>query len=148
MDVVLLRELVEAAKADGISRLVVGGVVQYAGDVLLLRRHADDFLGGLWELPSGVVETGEYLDVALYREVREEVGLDLIAMTHFLGSFDYQSGHGEPTRQFNFAGTLRSSGPIELQEHDAYLWLSPGEDAPVTEAVKIVLSEYRRLQTR
>jgi len=32
---------------------------------------------GLWSVPGGRVESGEYLDVAVKREVSEETGLDV-----------------------------------------------------------------------
>lgn len=61
----LLAELTSAAETDGVQQLVVGAVIHDDGEVLLLRRPADDFMGGIFELPSGKVEPGETLDSAL-----------------------------------------------------------------------------------
>ena len=69
-------DLARQAAADGIQQLVVGGIVHRDGAVLLLKRPDDDFMGGIWELPSGKAEPGETLDAALTREVIEETGLD------------------------------------------------------------------------
>jgi 8-oxo-dGTP diphosphatase len=112
--------------------------------VLLLRRPQSDFMGGIYELPSGKVEPGETLDAALRREVQEETGLDVTAITGYLGSFDYTSGGGKKSRQFNFTTSVTTTGPVRLQEHDAYLWASPDPDAPVTDAIKNVLGNYLR----
>ncbi len=58
------------------------------GRVLLSRRHDHLHQGGLWEFPGGKLERGETLQQALRREIREELGLELlehrplIAITH------------------------------------------------------------------
>jgi 8-oxo-dGTP diphosphatase len=67
-------------------------------------------------------------------------------LCEYLGHFDYTSGSGKKSRQFNFAVDVAVYGPIELQEHDAYLWLSLSEEPPVTDAIKDVLARYRELR--
>jgi len=142
----LFEKLNAEAKRDGVQQLVVGAVVQHNGKVLLLQRQEDDFMGGIFELPSGKVEADEALDAALIREVKEESDLDVAAIGDYLGSFDYTSGSDKKSRQFNFAVDVASPGPVELQEHGAYAWTALTEEQPVTEAVKEVLSKYRELR--
>jgi 8-oxo-dGTP diphosphatase len=96
-------QLVHEAEADGIQQIVVGAVIQHDGRVLILRRSEDDFMGGIWELPSGKVDPGETLDQSLAREVLEETGLTLTAFNRYLGSFDYRSSGGKQSRQYNFS---------------------------------------------
>lgn len=142
----LLEQLTAEAERDGVQQLVVGAVVQHDGKVLLLQRPEDDFMGGIFELPSGKVEAGEALDAALKREVKEESGLSVSAIRDYLGSFDYQSGSGKKSRQFNFAVDIAEPEPVTLQEHDAYAWTALTEEPPVTDAVKEVLSKYREVR--
>ncbi|MCK4714259.1 MAG: NUDIX domain-containing protein, partial [Candidatus Aenigmarchaeota archaeon] len=59
----------EEAKRSGISRYVVAAVITKSSEVLPLRRPESDFMGGIYELPSGKVEEGESLGDALHREV-------------------------------------------------------------------------------
>jgi 8-oxo-dGTP diphosphatase len=49
------------------------------GRVLLTRRHDHLHQGGLWEFPGGKLEPGESIEQALGREIREELGLELLA---------------------------------------------------------------------
>ncbi|SDL66099.1 8-oxo-dGTP diphosphatase [Glycomyces sambucus] len=143
MDDQLIDKLTAQAAEDGIIQLVVGAVITDEEDrVLLLKRPADDFMGGLWELPSGKVDPGERLDTALAREVKEETGLDLTEITTYLGHFDYTSGSGKPTRQFNFAITTTAVEPIKLTEHDKHQWLTISDNLPVSDAVKLILRGY------
>ncbi|WP_280267940.1 NUDIX hydrolase [Nocardia wallacei] len=143
VDSSLLHQLTSDATRDEVQQLVVGAVLQHDGKVLLLQRPTDDFMGGIWELLSGKVEPGEALDQALIREVKEETGLDVARITHYLGEFDYQSGSGKKSRQFNFVVDATATEPVVLQEHDAYTWTNLTDEPPVTDAVKQVLVRYQ-----
>lgn len=46
------------------------------GRVLLAQRPEGKSLAGLWEFPGGKVELGESPEVALIRELREELGIE------------------------------------------------------------------------
>lgn len=139
----LIEQLTAEATNDGVQQLVVGAVVTRGQDVLLLRRPVDDFMGGIYELPSGKVDPGEALDQALIREVKEETGLDVARIVGYLGDFDYASGSGRKSRQFNFAVDVTTPGPVLLTEHDEYRWVAIAEEPPVTDSVKTVLARYR-----
>ena len=53
------------------------GALIYEGDRILMALRARPPLEGLWSLPGGLVETGESLNDAVCREVREETGLEI-----------------------------------------------------------------------
>jgi len=56
---------------------VAAGVIWRGNQLLISKRHTDDLLGGLWELPGGTRESGETLEECLVREVREELGIEI-----------------------------------------------------------------------
>ncbi|MEU5052057.1 NUDIX domain-containing protein [Streptomyces sp. NPDC021096] len=145
LDTALLDDLARTAERDGITKTVVGAVIaDNDGKVLLLHRPADDYLGGLWELPSGGVDAGETLIEALGREVAEETGLTVTAVGGYLGHFDYRSGSVRATRQFNFAATVTGE-TVTLTEHDVHLWADHAQHNRVSSAVQAVLDTWRRL---
>lgn len=125
----LEEELLLAARRANVERLVVGAAIIQAGRVLLLKRRQDDFLGGMFEMPGGVVEVGETLNQGLAREIKEETGLNIRKVVAYLGFFEYVSGGGLLTRQFNFQVSVAAPYAVELTEHDDFVWAEPREMA-------------------
>lgn len=66
--------LVDNARALEVS---VGVIFNRAGQVLISQRPLHVPLGGLWEFPGGKCEPGESSRQALYRELREEIGIEV-----------------------------------------------------------------------
>ena len=134
----------EEANSEGIVRYVVGAVIAKEDTVLLLRRKIDDFMGGIYELPSGQVDDSESLESALRREVLEETGLDMVEIRRHLSNFDYESKSGTPTRQFNFEVRVCCASRVQLTEHDAHIWVSMCDIGyyEVTPSVRKVLDAF------
>ena len=57
---------------------VSAGLVFRANKLLITQRHANAHLGGLWEFPGGKRETDETFELCLARELREELGVDVV----------------------------------------------------------------------
>jgi mutator protein MutT len=54
------------------------GVIKKEGQYLIAQRLNHAHQGGLWEFPGGKVEPGESIERALLREIREELGVEII----------------------------------------------------------------------
>lgn len=119
--------LEENARADGIEKFVVGAIItNERGEIFLAKRKADDFMGGLYEIPGGNANKGEKILDTLIREIKEETNLDIKKVTSYIDQFDYLSGNSKKCRQFNFKVEV-TGGPILLTEHDSYKWISLNE---------------------
>ncbi len=59
---------------------VVVGVIWRGPRFLVTKRPEGGFLGGLWELPGGKVHEGESDEEALRRELREELGTEVMLL--------------------------------------------------------------------
>jgi mutator protein MutT len=67
---------------------VAAGLVFRQGRLLITQRFAGAHLGGLWEFPGGKREPNETFEACLIRELREELGIEIVvgplveAITH------------------------------------------------------------------
>ena len=57
---------------------VAAALVFREGKLLIAQRHAGAHLGGLWEFPGGKREPNETFEACLVRELREELGIEVV----------------------------------------------------------------------
>jgi mutator protein MutT len=103
---------------------VVCAVLERDGLVLLAQRPKGKHLPLKWEFAGGKVEPGEDPAAAIVREIREELGCDIVivrALPPFL--HDYQSAVIE---MIPFVCALRAgSAEPHPHEHIAIKWVEP-----------------------
>ncbi|WP_407287807.1 (deoxy)nucleoside triphosphate pyrophosphohydrolase [Streptomyces sp. BP-8] len=109
------------------ERVVVGGAVCQGGRLLAARRSAPPALAGRWELPGGKVEDGETPERALARELREELGVEVVVGERIPGEWVLRPGYVLQV----WTARLVSGEPQPLQDHDELRWLLPGEEPQV-----------------
>ena len=92
---------------------VSAAILRRDGRVLIARRPSKGLLGGLWEFPGGKVEDGETNAIALVREIREELGVEIEPVEH-LGTYRHAYTHFRVTLQAWFAN-LKEGEPAALE---------------------------------
>ncbi|MFF0136362.1 (deoxy)nucleoside triphosphate pyrophosphohydrolase [Streptomyces sp. NPDC005227] len=103
--------------------VVVGGALVHEGRLLAARRSAPPELAGRWELPGGKVEPGETPELALVRELREELGVQTEPLERVPGEWPLKPGY---VLVVWAAGLLPgSAAPRPLEDHDELRWLTP-----------------------
>lgn len=116
------------------------------GAVLIARRPLDKSLGGLWEFPGGKVEAGESAEVALRRELREELQLEvgsLQAMEPVVHTYEFGT-----IRLLPFLAQCQERPKVQLMEHSDFRWAAcdaltsfewAPADLPVVAALRLIL---------
>ena len=100
---------------------VVGAIVERNGAVFAARRNADRSAGGLWEFPGGKVEAGESPEVALRRELQEELGVDIsVGLLVDRSLSDVGSVRIELSC---YAAEFEGDDPVSSSDHDAMTWV-------------------------
>ncbi len=67
------------SKTESLTK-VVAAVVSRDGRYLVAQRPLAKHHGGLWEFPGGKIQSGETPADAITRELREELGVDLVGV--------------------------------------------------------------------
>lgn len=99
---------------------VTAGIIRRNGMFLITLRPPEGLLGGLWEFPGGKREEGETLEDCLRREIKEELGVDIVVGDLFIKV---------PHAYTHFRITLYvyecrlEKGRIRCRECDAFQWI-------------------------
>jgi 8-oxo-dGTP diphosphatase len=125
---------------------VVCAILKRENLFFLARRPEGKRLGGFWEFPGGKIEPGESAEVALHRELSEELGCTVV-ITHTLPPVEHVYEWGG-IRLMPFVCELAagSAEPV-AHEHSALAWVTLEEfsryelapaDVPVIELLKSI----------
>ena len=99
---------------------VVAAILHRDGAYFATQRGYGEF-EGMWEFPGGKIEPGESRDVALKREIQEELGVDIVIEDLICTTeYDYSSFH----LTMHCYLCSAASGEIELREHKSARWLT------------------------
>lgn len=101
---------------------VVAAVIEHEGLILACRRRPEKAAGGKWEFPGGKVERREAQEEALIREIREELGVEIIARVRL--RTDDTSVGSQTIRLSCFLAKLSGQLPTRSIDHDELRWLS------------------------
>lgn len=103
---------------------VVAAVIIKDGEFLCAQRSNTKYLAYKWEFPGGKVESGEQLEDALIREIKEELGCSISIKNHLLTTehnYDFAT-----VRIDAFICELIDEEP-QCLEHNAIRWLDSNE---------------------
>ena len=102
---------------------VVGAILIDDGKILCAQRSQTMSLPNLWEFPGGKIELNETPQIALKRELTEELLIEVNVVETPFESTTYEYEFGIVTLT-TFICQLVSGTP-QLIEHQAIKWLSP-----------------------
>ncbi|MBD1913289.1 MULTISPECIES: A/G-specific adenine glycosylase [unclassified Leptolyngbya] len=92
------------------------------GQILIDRRRQEGLLGGLWEFPGGKIEPGETIQDCIRREIREELGIEVVVGDSLI-TIDHAYSHFRVTLNVHHCHYL--SGEPQPLECDEVRWVRP-----------------------
>lgn len=99
---------------------VVAAIIRQGNKVFATQRGYGEFKDG-WEFPGGKIESGETLQEALVREIKEELDTE-IRVDELIDTIEYDYSDFHLTMHCFFC-TVKE-GELVLKEHEAAKWLT------------------------
>lgn len=108
---------------------VVACFVQHDGKFVLLHRQGHKTHGNTFGLPAGKVDSGETIQQAIGREIKEETGLDIAEENIIYVSSVFVRNQGHDIHYHAFETHLPTKPEIRISpnEHKGYKWVTPDE---------------------
>ena len=99
--------------------VAVGVLIRPNGDFLLTSRPPGKAYAGYWEFPGGKLEAGETVAQALSRELTEELGITIGAVTPWkVSTVDYPHA----LVRLNFCKVFNWVGELQMREGQSFTW--------------------------
>lgn len=101
------------------------GIILHKGKILIGQRKRGKPQEYLWEFPGGKQEPGETMPECLYRELKEEFGLETE-----IGDFIMTSPYDYTTGSIVLHAYFVSVQDVEIKKldaHEQYKWVTPSE---------------------
>jgi len=100
--------------------IVIAGIIESDGKILIARRKKGKKLEGRWEFPGGKIEQNEKAEDCLKREIKEELNIEIdvfdkIAESEYKYEFGLFKVLAFHARYLN--------GDIQLNDHDEIKWI-------------------------
>jgi len=87
-----LRKEIQSVSWQSFMNVAIAIIINQSQHVLITQRALQDSHGGFWEFPGGKLKSSETGPEALIREIKEEVGLDVLAY-EYLGLIEHTYNH-------------------------------------------------------
>lgn len=124
--------------------VAVGVVIDAQGQVLITKRALDVHQGGLWEFPGGKVESGESLEQALFRELKEELGIEVSSSSSLI---EIRHEYSDKSVFLDVCLIREFRGEAKGVEGQPLLWVAierlgnydfPAANEPIIKAIEIL----------
>ena len=103
-------------------KVVVGGLIYQNKKILICQRKEEGDHSLKWEFPGGKVNNLENNDVALRRELREELNIEIKEMTFFYEYF-YEYKELSKNLKLVFFQIFQFEGKIQNKVHQQLKWI-------------------------
>jgi 8-oxo-dGTP diphosphatase len=123
-----------------IIEVAVGVLIRPDGAFLLTSRPAGKVYEGYWEFPGGKLEAGETVEIALRRELIEEIGITIGAAQPWKQELvDYPHA----LVRLNFCKVFDWTGELHMREGQSFAWQQlPVQVTPVLPGTVPVLGWF------
>ena len=103
---------------------VVAAILIKDDKFFIAQRNRNKHMGLSWEFPGGKVEEGESFEIALKREIEEELNIE-INIKNKLGEENYQDD--KINVKLHYFICSHFNGEIILSEHEDSAWITKNE---------------------